>query len=464
MYAQHTIRPWIAVSAFLLGSCSQDASIDGRETLLIGGGEPDGGPGTDGADDPPTSGPCADVPIVIHNPNDDIGGEYTPGALPELYLIGIVTPDYTIPDGELLQATVHVVNGGPMVLALSAHVRTHWTVDVGPGASVEHVILVGYHEQTATAPAGVLIESHGYDAGEIGLDTFCGFDWPSPVGACNGRPTSDCCTEVLIPMVEAYAGRKLTAFAGTYQASEFTVDGCDCTAPACEAPPPLRVECSEPGGAGTTNPSVAAWLASATTTGGCGAVTVSDDAPALFPSGCGDGRSTTVTFTATDGGGQTGTCSSTVTVVDSFGPTVTLSQTAACLWPPSHEMAGVASVAVSDVCDPNAAATSVAASSDERTSTERGVGGPEKCPDAEVAGGEIRLRAERAGPSGADNGRVYGAVTVTASDSCGNSAEAALPAGTAPGCPGAVCVPHDHGAAGECPAVDDGQLDATVCN
>jgi hypothetical protein len=127
-------------------------------------------------------------------------------------------------------------------------------------------------------------------------------------------------------------------------------------------------------------------------------------------------------------------------------------------------MASVATAGVSDGCDPEAGATSVSASSDERTSTEHGAGGPEKCPDAAVVDGEVRLRAERAGPSGPDNGRVYGAVNVTASDWCGNSAEAALPVGTAAGCPGAVCVPHDQGAAGECPAVDDGQDDATVCN
>ena len=60
-------------------------------------------------------------------------------------------------------------------------------------------------------------------------------------------------------------------------------------------------------------------------------------------------------------------------------------------------------------------------------------------------------------------------------DGCGNTGRGSLPAGTAEGCPGAVCVPHDqhpmtpgqtpgHDPSGPCPAIDDGQIhDATVC-
>jgi hypothetical protein len=347
--------------------------------------------------------------------------------------------------------------GGPMILALSAYEPTHWIVTADPDALIERIILVGYALQTATAPAGVPVESHSFEGGEVDLAAYAGYSWPY-----NGQGND---TSLLISeVVEPFAGRALTAFAGCYEASDFTVNGCDCPELSCAAPEALVVECGESGGTAAADPAIAAWLAGATAEG-CGEVTTTNDAPEVFPASCaGDPIPTVVTFTATDADGNTATCNSTVTVLDTAPPVVTLDQTAACLWPPSHEMASVATAGVSDVCDPEAAATSVAASSDERTSTERGAGGPEKCPDAAVVGGEIRLRAERAGPSGSDNGRVYGAVNVSARDRCGNAAEAALPVGTAPGCPGAVCVPHDQGAADECPAVDDGQDDATVCN
>jgi hypothetical protein len=403
---------------------------------------------------------------VIHDCAISGGDEvdtYTPGALPELYLIGAYTADFDN-NGGIDDAHVHV-SAGSMILALSAYDRTHWTITADAGAVVERIILVGYHLQTVDAPPGTVVESHTYDGGELVLPSFCGYTWPPEGDDCDLTLAQDCCTDNLIEYIEGLSGRTLTAFAGCYLASEFTVNGCDCPAPTCMAPEALVVECGGPGGAAAVDPEVAAWLASATVDGGCGEVTITTDAPEVFPASCaGDPILTVVTFTATDADGNTATCNSTVTVLDTAPPVVTLDQTAACLWPPSHEMASVATAGVSDVCDPEAGATSVSASSDERTSTERGAGGPEKCPDAAVVGGEIRLRAERAGPSGTDNGRVYGAVNVTASDWCGNAAAAALPVGTAAGCPGAVCVPHDQGAAGECPAVDDGQEDATVCN
>ncbi len=147
---------------------------------------------------------------------------------------------------------------------------------------------------------------------------------------------------------------------------------------------------------------------------------------------------------------------------------------------------GVAAFTVSDTCDPNAGQTRWAVvTSDEATASEPGAGGSEHCPDARLVvvrqdglvdpsstslPGEMNLlqiRAERAGPDGTDNGRVYGVVGVSASDRSGNVGTGFLPVGAVRGCPGAVCVPHDEGgkSGNRCLAIDDGQThDATVCD
>lgn len=91
-----------------------------------------------------------------------------------------------------------------------------------------------------------------------------------------------------------------------------------------ECPPPLVIECTGPGGVPRTDSRLAAWLASVRADLPCGTLpVVADDAPATFPSGCGDGRTTTVTFSAVDAGGARVSCSSTVTVRDTTLPRVT---------------------------------------------------------------------------------------------------------------------------------------------
>jgi hypothetical protein len=127
-----------------------------------------------------------------------------------------------------------------------------------------------------------------------------------------------------------------------------------------------------------------------------------------------------------------------------------------------------------DVCDPGAGATTtVAVTTDEPTASAPGAGGQDHCPDAQVANGHISLRSERSGPAGHDNGRVYG-LTATARDASGNVGTLRV-AGGCPGCPGAVCVPHDqnpkspgqtpgNSPTGVCNAIDDGQIyNASVC-
>jgi hypothetical protein len=346
-----------------------------------------------------------------------------------------------------------------MVLVLSASGPNHWTVTAEPEASIERILLISYHRTTATGPTGVPVESY---AGEEGSPL-----WAIGCGLCCSPPCPDivgeeCCATELVDVAEQLAGRKLTAFAGCYAGSEVTVATCSCEPPACTAPDDLLLECDTAGG--VPDASVQTWLGEVVTTGDCGELSVIHDAPEVFESSCaGAPVAIPVTFVVTDEEGNQATCSSTVTVLDRAPPEVEVEPRSTCLWPPDHEMVEVAGVTARDACDPSPG-LAARLTSDERTATELGAGGAAHCPDAAFGGGALRLRAERSGTSDADNGRVYGAVSVVATDSCGNTAEAALAPGAVQGCPGVACVPHDHSEGEPCLAVDDGQLDATLCH
>jgi hypothetical protein len=69
------------------------------------------------------------------------------------------------------------------------------------------VILNGYHDQTADAPAGVPVEIHAGPEGWLGA---CGYAWPADNQGCD--------TSALIPAVEKVSARKVTSFHGCYRA------------------------------------------------------------------------------------------------------------------------------------------------------------------------------------------------------------------------------------------------------
>ena len=222
----------------------------------------------------------------------------------------------------------------------------------------------------------------------------------------------------------------------------------DLEVPDVAAPAPLVLECNTAGGVSRDDPQVQAWLASAFAQDNCGEVTISDDAPELFPAGCAPGGAVTgVTFTAADPCGNEASDESTVTVVDSTPPEVSCSAAVDTLWPPNHDLVDVGlSFAVEEVCDATPA-TEVGATTDEATESTLGAGDG-KCPDAVIGGGgSLELRAER---SGLADGRVY-VSTVSATDFCGQ----------VDACDVQVAVPKSMGSG---PATDSGQaFDAAAC-
>jgi hypothetical protein len=83
--------------------------------------------------------------------------------------------------------------------------------------------------------------------------------------------------------------------------------------------PNRTVQCSASGGTPTGDPQLSTFFSAVVAEDGCEAVpTISNNGPGLFPVG-----GTLVTFTATDAGSLTATCSATVTVVDTIQPNIT---------------------------------------------------------------------------------------------------------------------------------------------
>jgi len=203
----------------------------------------------------------------------------------------------------------------------------------------------------------------------------------------------------------------------------------DSTAPVPSAPDPLTVECTTEGGIPADDPAVAAWLNEFAAVDVCDTtVDLSNDAPALFPAGCGSGQETVVTATASDDCSNTVQFASSLTVEDTTPPDVVVPEVLEeCLWPPNHKYVcfdDVSSLSViTDICDDDITVTVECQSNqcDDAACDEY----PEQQGDGNTTDDcfydedtdQICMRAERAGNHAGD--RIY-TVLVSATDSCGN--------------------------------------------
>jgi CHRD domain len=135
--------------------------------------------------------------------------------------------------------------------------------------------------------------------------------------------------------------------------------------------------------------------------------------PAEFPLGTNQ-----VSVAATDSDGNSATCSTTVTVVDTIPPVIArVTATPNCIWPPNHKMVEVKVEArVTDVCGPTR--WKIISIKSNQAVHAKGSGHTE--PDWEITGPHTaNLRAERSGKDGA---RIY-TITVQAVDQSGNKSE-----------------------------------------
>jgi len=197
----------------------------------------------------------------------------------------------------------------------------------------------------------------------------------------------------------------------------------DTTPPSIAAPADVTVECTSPLGTPVA-------LGTPVVSDVCDdAVSVSNDAPALFPLGM-----TTVLWTAVDNFDNSASDAQLVTVVDTTAPAFTLALSPAVLWPPNHKLVTVrAAIVVLEACDAAPSVRLLSIVSDEPDNG-RGDGNT----TGDIAGAtlgtddrEFQLRAER---SGGGDGRVY-TVTYEVRDASGNASTRVA----------TVTVPHDQG-------------------
>lgn len=111
-------------------------------------------------------------------------------------------------------ANVTIEDGGskPIVLLLSSYEPVRWDLTVAPGIEIREVILNGYHEHDFTGVDPSLVTNK---SGSGNYLAACGYSYPYSGGGCD--------TSVLIDTVEDFIGLSLSIFAGTYNASDFTV-------------------------------------------------------------------------------------------------------------------------------------------------------------------------------------------------------------------------------------------------
>jgi hypothetical protein len=122
---------------------------------------------------------------------------------------------------------------------------------------------------------------------------------------------------------------------------------------------------------------------------------------------------TTVTFFTEDHAGRTSEVGSQTVRIDRTPPTISGLPQRCVLWPPNHRLVHVASVSASDGLS-GVARLDVTASSSE---PDDGTGDGDTPGDIVVRGGDVTLRAERAGLG---SGRVY-TITAAATDVAGNA-------------------------------------------
>lgn len=183
----------------------------------------------------------------------------------------------------------------------------------------------------------------------------------------------------------------------------------DTIAPILTVPADATAECAAPGGT-TVN------IGTATATDGCDtSVTITNDAPAVFPLG-----STTVTWTAVDDSGNSTVDTQTVLVEDTIPPELSMSLAPRTLWSPDHKLRTInATIVVTDICDANPVVRVTSVTSNE---PDNGKGDGNTVNDIQgvTLGTDDRvfeLRAERASPG---SGRVYTAI-YEAEDSSSNT-------------------------------------------
>ncbi len=274
-------------------------------------------------------------PFVMADPN-------TPG---RIYVVACDDPDNTHGSGD--EADVYLAVSTDGGVNWTAPVRIddgpRTTFQVMPTAAIDPVtgcMVVHYYDNRAgvtNADGRFLLDvfsQSSTDGGATWSPSFqindVAFD-PDPGAACRFGPTADCGTPdpVMTTRIGEYngvavanglgfavwCGNRMSGGVPTGQQMIFDRFAFDTQPPVIDCPPDFTAECSAH--MGTPRSDIAGQLI-ATATDQCDSdVEITDDGPGFFPLGL-----TTVTFTATDDAGNSSTCETDVTIVDTTPPTI----------------------------------------------------------------------------------------------------------------------------------------------
>ncbi|ACY15619.1 hypothetical protein [Haliangium ochraceum] len=159
----------------------------------------------------------------------------------ELHIVGIYQAPRT-PGDERGRFEITLERTGPSVLVLSAHEATEWVVKAAPQASIESILVTGYHAQQVHAPAGVEVVNQSYAEG--GWFFGNAYMWPREGEGegedCRDFFSADTCAALgdawqvtlrehidnarnLVLGVEEWSGRTLSSFHGCREMSHFVL-------------------------------------------------------------------------------------------------------------------------------------------------------------------------------------------------------------------------------------------------
>ena len=175
-------------------SCEQPSNYVGNADDCD---DSDGGKALD-CSNPPTETTCNGQVYTFSNSTGE----------PELVILSVYEPTSGTVD-------VDIQRNSEMVVLLSSYEPVTWTLTNSGGATLNKILVNGYHSQYINAPSGVPTEVRSYDQGTGNFGGSCGYSWPYNGGGCD--------TNHLVSGVQSYTGLTVTDFTGCYTGSAFVV-------------------------------------------------------------------------------------------------------------------------------------------------------------------------------------------------------------------------------------------------
>ena len=257
--------------------------------------------------------PTAAADISVEG--DAVGGADPAGAALAAFLAGASGND-------IVDDAVTITNDAPALFPIGETTVTFTAADdAGNTANTTATVTVtDVTAPTILAPADVSVEGDtagGADPAGAALAAFL-------AGAVGSDIVDDAVTITNDAPALFQVGETTVTFtaaddAGNTATATATVTVTDVTAPTIMAPADVSVEGDTASGADPAGTALAAFLAGAVGSDFVDdTVTITNDAPALFPVG-----ETVVTFTGADDAGNTATATATVTVIDATAPMIT---------------------------------------------------------------------------------------------------------------------------------------------